>query len=228
MRSRANARFTSCPACGADAERYLFHERGARFVQCRSCDVVYVNPPAREVRDYFDIPSAAATRRSRIASTCARSSTTCCATRPKCIAPTAVGRRARVLIAGRMADELSGASSAASRRGPAHARADAPARTRGRRLTDRRAHRRRRRDGRAQPAARGVPACLGRGRRAGGATCRVGPCSSSSTAMPPRSRDASCGTTGGASFTGRRSTSTPRTCAACSNGPVCASSRNRA
>ena len=58
VRSRANARFSSCPACRADAERYLFHERGARFVQCRSCDVVYVNPPAREVRDYFDIPSA--------------------------------------------------------------------------------------------------------------------------------------------------------------------------
>jgi hypothetical protein len=57
-RSRANAPFTSCPACGADAERYLFHELGARFVQCRTCDVVYVNPPAREVRDYFDVPSA--------------------------------------------------------------------------------------------------------------------------------------------------------------------------
>lgn len=60
VRSRANARFVSCPACGADGERYLFHERGARFVQCRSCDLVYVNPPAREVRDYFDIPSAVA------------------------------------------------------------------------------------------------------------------------------------------------------------------------
>jgi hypothetical protein len=58
VRSRANARFISCPACRADAERYLFHERGARFVQCRSCDVVYVNPPAREVHDYFDIASA--------------------------------------------------------------------------------------------------------------------------------------------------------------------------
>ena len=54
-RSRANARFISCPACGADAERYLFHERGARFVQCRSCDAVFVNPPARELRDYFDV-----------------------------------------------------------------------------------------------------------------------------------------------------------------------------
>jgi hypothetical protein len=55
VRSRANARFVSCPGCGADAERYLFHKRGARFVRCRSCDVVYVNPPAREVRDYFDV-----------------------------------------------------------------------------------------------------------------------------------------------------------------------------
>jgi hypothetical protein len=55
VRSRANARFISCPACRADAERYLFHDRGARFVRCRSCDVVFVNPPAREVRDYFDV-----------------------------------------------------------------------------------------------------------------------------------------------------------------------------
>jgi Glycosyl transferase family 2 len=59
-RSRANASFVNCPACGADAERYLFHERGARFVQCRSCEVVYVNPPAREVRDYFKIAAAGA------------------------------------------------------------------------------------------------------------------------------------------------------------------------
>ena len=58
VRSRASGRFINCPACGADAERHLFHERGARFVQCRSCGVVYVNPPAREVRDYFDVPSA--------------------------------------------------------------------------------------------------------------------------------------------------------------------------
>jgi hypothetical protein len=54
-RSRANARFISCPVCRSDAERYLFHERGARFVQCRSCDTVFVNPPARELRDYFDV-----------------------------------------------------------------------------------------------------------------------------------------------------------------------------
>ena len=57
-RSRANARFISCPVCRANAERYLFHERGARFVQCRSCDTVFVNPPARELRDYFDVHAA--------------------------------------------------------------------------------------------------------------------------------------------------------------------------
>jgi hypothetical protein len=58
VRSRANARFVRCPSCRADAERYLFHERGVRFVQCRTCSVVYVNPPAREVRDYFSTASA--------------------------------------------------------------------------------------------------------------------------------------------------------------------------
>ena len=54
-RSRANTAFIRCPACRADAERYLFHDRGARFVQCRSCDAVFVNPPPRELRDYFDV-----------------------------------------------------------------------------------------------------------------------------------------------------------------------------
>jgi hypothetical protein len=57
-RSRANARFICCPVCRADAERYLFHERGARFVQCLSCSTVFVNPPARELRDYFDVHAA--------------------------------------------------------------------------------------------------------------------------------------------------------------------------
>lgn len=56
VRSRASGPFVSCPACAADVERYLFHERGARFVQCRSCNLVYVNPPTTEIRDYFNIP----------------------------------------------------------------------------------------------------------------------------------------------------------------------------
>jgi hypothetical protein len=110
VRSRANARFISCPACRADAERYLFHERGARFVQCRSCDLVFVNPPARELHDYFDIqaPGGSATVEDRghvrkelddvlrYASDVYRGH--------RGISPT------RVLIAGRMADELSAAS----------------------------------------------------------------------------------------------------------------------
>jgi hypothetical protein len=64
-RSRATAPFICCPACRADAERYLFHERGARFVQCRSCRVVYVNPPAREVPDYFDVRTTSVTTEDR-------------------------------------------------------------------------------------------------------------------------------------------------------------------
>ncbi len=63
VRSRASGQFIRCPACSADAERYLFHRRGARFVQCRSCNVVYVNPPA-QVRDYFDV--AAPERRATV------------------------------------------------------------------------------------------------------------------------------------------------------------------
>jgi hypothetical protein len=111
-RSRANAEFISCPACGADAERYLFHERGTRFVQCRTCGVVYVNPPAREVRDYLDIASGAEgatiedtehVRKElddvlRSANEVHRSHRGSSAT--------------RVLVAGRMPDELSGSSSA--------------------------------------------------------------------------------------------------------------------
>ena len=111
VRSRANARFTSCPACGADAERYLFHERGPRFVQCRSCDVVYVNPPAREVRGYFDIPSAGGDAtiedrehvRKELDDVLRYATEAHRAHRGR--AP------ARVLIAGRMADDVSTASS---------------------------------------------------------------------------------------------------------------------
>ncbi len=110
VRSRANAPFTHCPACGADAERYLFHERGARFVQCRSCAVVYVNPPAREVPDYFDIPSAGATIedaehvRKELEDVLRYANDVYRARRGS--------SPARVLVAGRMADEESMESSA--------------------------------------------------------------------------------------------------------------------
>ena len=36
----------ACPVCASDNERYLFHKLGVRFVRCRSCGLVYANPPA--------------------------------------------------------------------------------------------------------------------------------------------------------------------------------------
>jgi Glycosyl transferase family 2 len=112
VRSRANARFISCPACRADAERYLFHERGARFVQCRSCNVVYVNPPAREGRDYFDVPSAgdAATTEERDHVRRELDDVLRYATDVHRALRGALP--ARVLVAGRMPDKLSTASPA--------------------------------------------------------------------------------------------------------------------
>lgn len=111
-RSRANAEFVACPACGADAERYLFHEQGARFVQCRSCSVVYANPPARELRDYFKIaaaggPATAEDRehvRKELEDVLRYASEVYRAQRGS--------SPARVLIAGRMADEDRTASAA--------------------------------------------------------------------------------------------------------------------
>ena len=112
VRSRANARFISCPACGADSERFLFHERGARFVQCRSCGVVYVNPPAREVRDYFAVPSADgdATREDR--EHVRRELHDVLRYADGVHRAHRGASPARVLVAGRMADELSSASPA--------------------------------------------------------------------------------------------------------------------
>jgi LSD1 subclass zinc finger protein len=105
-RSRANARFISCPVCRADAERYLFYERGARFVQCRSCDTVFVNPPPRELRDYFDVHAAGnATIEDREHVRTGLNDVLRCAT------DVHLAHRgsppARVVIAGRMPDDLS-------------------------------------------------------------------------------------------------------------------------
>jgi hypothetical protein len=57
--SRSSDPFVPCPGCRADNERYLFHEDGRRFVQCRVCGVVYVNPPAREVSSDFTLAGPA-------------------------------------------------------------------------------------------------------------------------------------------------------------------------
>ncbi len=55
LSARARAAFISCPACETDSERYLFHKLGVRFVRCRSCGVVYANPPVIADRHYFDV-----------------------------------------------------------------------------------------------------------------------------------------------------------------------------
>jgi hypothetical protein len=53
--SRSRKRFVRCPACQADAARYLFHKVGVRFVRCGACDMVYVNPSSESPINYFDI-----------------------------------------------------------------------------------------------------------------------------------------------------------------------------
>jgi hypothetical protein len=53
--SRTHQRFVRCPACQADAPRYLFHRVGVRFVRCGACEMVYVNPASADPLNYFDI-----------------------------------------------------------------------------------------------------------------------------------------------------------------------------
>ena len=42
--SRLRLRYVSCAICRADHSEYLFHRVGVRFVRCRNCGLVYVNP----------------------------------------------------------------------------------------------------------------------------------------------------------------------------------------
>jgi hypothetical protein len=58
LASRAQGQFIACPVCDADSERYLFTKTGARFVRCRSCGLVYANPPPTTDRNYFDVDAA--------------------------------------------------------------------------------------------------------------------------------------------------------------------------
>ncbi|HEY7107098.1 MAG TPA: glycosyltransferase [Acidimicrobiia bacterium] len=53
--ARRRDRFIPCPACASTQQRYLFHRTGARFVQCRACDLVYADPVDTSARGYFDI-----------------------------------------------------------------------------------------------------------------------------------------------------------------------------
>ena len=52
---RAHNRFVSCPACRADTPGYLFHRAGVRFVRCRGCGVVYVNPARERPINYLAV-----------------------------------------------------------------------------------------------------------------------------------------------------------------------------
>ena len=53
--SRARQRYVGCTLCRSDHSQYLFHKTGVRFVRCRSCGLVYVNPVSDRVANYFDI-----------------------------------------------------------------------------------------------------------------------------------------------------------------------------
>src|SRR4051795_12590510 len=53
--ARQRRRFVTCPVCGSDREHFLFYRMGARFVRCRVCDAVYVNPARSHAQSYFDI-----------------------------------------------------------------------------------------------------------------------------------------------------------------------------
>jgi hypothetical protein len=55
--ARKRARYIPCPACESRQQRYLFHRRGARFVRCRACGLVYADPVDPRDRRYFDITS---------------------------------------------------------------------------------------------------------------------------------------------------------------------------
>jgi hypothetical protein len=53
--SRRRDQYIPCPACGSQSQRYLFHRTGVRFVRCRACDLVFVDPVDPHDRAYFDV-----------------------------------------------------------------------------------------------------------------------------------------------------------------------------
>src|SRR5450432_3141863 len=54
-RSRDRTQYLNCAACQADNSEYLFHKVGVRFVRCRNCGIVYVNPVGSARSNYFEI-----------------------------------------------------------------------------------------------------------------------------------------------------------------------------
>lgn len=58
--SRTHTRFVDCFVCQADHSQYLFHRTGVRFVRCRTCGAVYVNPIKEAPVNYFDVAALGA------------------------------------------------------------------------------------------------------------------------------------------------------------------------
>jgi Glycosyl transferase family 2/Methyltransferase domain len=52
--SRSRSRYVMCSVCRADNSQYLFHKVGVRFVRCRTCRMVYVNPVGDARVNFFD------------------------------------------------------------------------------------------------------------------------------------------------------------------------------
>lgn len=55
LASRRRSRYVDCSVCQADHSQYLFHRSGVRFVGCRSCGTVYVNPRTEHGTNFFDV-----------------------------------------------------------------------------------------------------------------------------------------------------------------------------
>jgi hypothetical protein len=53
--SRRRTLYLNCTVCRADNSEYLFHKVGVRFVQCKNCGIVYINPVGTARQNYFDI-----------------------------------------------------------------------------------------------------------------------------------------------------------------------------
>jgi ribosomal protein S27E len=53
--SRARTHYVNCAVCQTDNSSYLFHKAGVRFVRCRTCGMVYVNPVGSDRTNYFEI-----------------------------------------------------------------------------------------------------------------------------------------------------------------------------
>jgi hypothetical protein len=70
--SRRRTLYLNCTVCRADNSEYLFHKVGVRFVQCKNCGIVYVNPVGSARQNYFDIEASGQYRTARDKALCLR------------------------------------------------------------------------------------------------------------------------------------------------------------